>query len=56
MSPTDAGASWAWSSNAIKAVERGASTVDRGVEVSAEAEQALKKILEETSWGSSLAS
>ena len=32
--------------NAIHAVERGASTVDRGVTVSAEAEHALKKILE----------
>jgi len=32
--------------NAITAVERGASTVDRGVTVSAEAEHALKKILE----------
>lgn len=32
--------------NAIQAVERGASTVDRGVTVSAEAERALKKILE----------
>jgi methyl-accepting chemotaxis protein len=32
--------------NAIGAVERGASTVDRGVEVSAEAELALKKILD----------
>ena len=32
--------------NAIEAVERGASTVDRGVTVSAEAERALKKILE----------
>ena len=34
------------SKNAIHAVERGASTVDRGVTVSAEAEGALKKILE----------
>ncbi len=34
------------SKNAIAAVERGAHTVDRGVEVSAEAERALKKILE----------
>lgn len=32
--------------NAIGAVERGAATVDRGVEVSAEAELALKKILD----------
>jgi methyl-accepting chemotaxis protein len=32
--------------NAIHAVERGATTVDRGVDVSAEAEQALKKILD----------
>jgi methyl-accepting chemotaxis protein len=32
--------------NAIRAVERGAATVDRGVEVSAEAERALKKILD----------
>jgi methyl-accepting chemotaxis protein len=32
--------------NAITAVERGATTVDRGVEVSAEAELALKKILD----------
>jgi methyl-accepting chemotaxis protein len=32
--------------NAIQAVERGATTVDRGVDVSAEAEQALKKILD----------
>lgn len=32
--------------NAIRAVELGAATVDRGVEVSAEAEQALKKILD----------
>ena len=32
--------------NAIQAVERGASTVDRGVEVSAAAELALKKILD----------
>jgi len=32
--------------NAIDAVERGASTVDRGVTVGAEAERALKKILE----------
>jgi methyl-accepting chemotaxis protein len=32
--------------NAIGAVERGATTVDRGVEVSAEAELALKKILD----------
>ena len=32
--------------NAIEAVERGADTVDRGVTVSAEAERALKKILE----------
>jgi len=32
--------------NAIGAVERGAQTVDRGVDVSAEAERALKKILE----------
>ena len=34
------------SKNAIQAVELGASTVDRGVTVSAEAESALKKILE----------
>ncbi|MFT5353668.1 MAG: methyl-accepting chemotaxis protein [Polyangiales bacterium] len=34
------------SKNAIAAVERGASTVDSGVTVSAEAEAALKKILE----------
>src|SRR5690554_4202236 len=34
------------SRNAIAAVERGASTVDSGVRVSAEAERALKKILE----------
>ena len=34
------------SKNAIKAVERGAHNVDRGVEVSNEAERALKKILE----------
>ncbi|MEM9070434.1 MAG: methyl-accepting chemotaxis protein [Myxococcota bacterium] len=34
------------SKNAIIAVERGASTVDSGVTVSAEAERALKKILE----------
>ena len=34
------------SKNAIVAVERGAQTVDRGVEVSADAERALKKILE----------
>jgi methyl-accepting chemotaxis protein len=34
------------SKNAIVAVERGANTVDRGVTVSAEAERALKKILE----------
>lgn len=34
------------SKNAIAAVERGASTVDSGVTVSAEAEEALKKILE----------
>ncbi|HLV65338.1 MAG TPA: methyl-accepting chemotaxis protein [Polyangiaceae bacterium] len=34
------------SKNAIQAVERGAMTVDRGVEVSNEAERALKKILE----------
>jgi len=32
--------------NAIEAVERGAGTVDRGVTVSADAERALKKILE----------
>ncbi|MCG8556076.1 MAG: methyl-accepting chemotaxis protein [Proteobacteria bacterium] len=32
--------------DAIVAVERGATTVDRGVDVSAEAEQALKKILD----------
>jgi methyl-accepting chemotaxis protein len=32
--------------NAIHSVERGAATVDRGVEVSAEAELALKKILD----------
>jgi methyl-accepting chemotaxis protein len=32
--------------NAIHSVERGATTVDRGVEVSAEAELALKKILD----------
>jgi methyl-accepting chemotaxis protein len=32
--------------NAIHAVERGAATVDRGVEVSADAELALKKILD----------
>ena len=34
------------SKNAIAAVERGAHNVDRGVEVSNEAERALKKILE----------
>jgi methyl-accepting chemotaxis protein len=34
------------SKNAISAVERGAQNVDRGVEVSNEAERALKKILE----------
>ncbi|HKO49706.1 MAG TPA: methyl-accepting chemotaxis protein, partial [Polyangiaceae bacterium] len=34
------------SKNAIQAVERGAQNVDRGVEVSNEAERALKKILE----------
>ena len=34
------------SKNAIQAVERGAMNVDRGVEVSNEAERALKKILE----------
>jgi methyl-accepting chemotaxis protein len=34
------------SRNAIQAVERGAQNVDRGVEVSNEAERALKKILE----------
>ncbi len=34
------------SKNAITAVERGAANVDRGVEVSNEAERALKKILE----------
>lgn len=34
------------SRNAIQAVERGAANVDRGVEVSNEAERALKKILE----------
>lgn len=34
------------SKNAIQAVERGAKNVDRGVEVSNEAEHALKKILE----------
>ncbi len=34
------------SKNAIAAVERGAHTVDRGVEVSADAERALKKILD----------
>src|SRR5258707_1334365 len=34
------------SKNAINAVERGAHNVDRGVEVSNEAERALKKILE----------
>ena len=34
------------SKNAINAVERGAQNVDRGVEVSNEAERALKKILE----------
>ena len=34
------------SKNAIGAVERGAETVDRGVQVSAEAERALKKILD----------
>ncbi|MEM7449680.1 MAG: methyl-accepting chemotaxis protein [Myxococcota bacterium] len=34
------------SKNAITAVERGAQTVDRGVQVSADAEEALKKILE----------
>jgi len=32
--------------NAVQSVERGAATVDRGVEVSAEAELALKKILD----------
>jgi methyl-accepting chemotaxis protein len=36
----------AQSKNAISAVERGAHNVDRGVEVSNEAERALKKILE----------
>ena len=36
------------SKNAIAAVERGALNVDRGVEVSNEAERALKKILEST--------
>jgi len=36
------------SKNAISAVERGAYNVDRGVEVSNEAERALKKILEST--------
>ncbi len=40
--------------NAIHAVERGATTVDRGVEVSAEAEQALKKILESSQKSTSM--
>jgi methyl-accepting chemotaxis protein len=40
--------------NAIHAVERGATTVDRGVEVSAEAEQALKKILDSSQKSTSM--
>jgi methyl-accepting chemotaxis protein len=40
--------------NAIRAVERGAGTVDRGVEVSAEAEAALKKILESSTMSTNM--
>ncbi len=42
------------SKNAISAVERGAYNVDRGVEVSNEAERALKKILESTQKSTSM--
>ncbi len=42
------------SKNAISAVERGASNVDRGVEVSNEAERALKKILESSQKSTSM--
>ena len=42
------------SKNAISAVERGAQTVDRGVTVSAEAERALKKILESSQKSTSM--
>jgi methyl-accepting chemotaxis protein len=42
------------SKNAITAVERGAETVDRGVQVSAEAERALKKILESSQKSTSM--
>ncbi|MEZ4254138.1 MAG: methyl-accepting chemotaxis protein [Polyangiales bacterium] len=42
------------SKNAIVAVERGAATVDRGVLVSAEAESALKKILESSQKSTSM--
>ncbi len=40
--------------NAIRAVERGATTVDRGVDVSAEAERALKKILDSSQKSTSM--
>jgi methyl-accepting chemotaxis protein len=40
--------------NAIRAVERGAMTVDRGVDVSAEAERALKKILDSSQKSTSM--
>jgi methyl-accepting chemotaxis protein len=42
------------SKNAINAVERGAHNVDRGVEVSNEAERALKKILESSQKSTSM--
>ncbi len=42
------------SANAIQAVERGARTVDSGVTVSAEAERALKKILESSQKSTSM--
>ena len=42
------------SRNAIQAVERGAGTVDRGVTVSAEAEAALKKILDSAKQSTSM--
>jgi methyl-accepting chemotaxis protein len=42
------------SKNAINAVERGNTTVDRGVQVSAEAERALKKILESSNKSTSM--
>ena len=42
------------SKNAISAVERGAQNVDRGVEVSNEAERALKKILESSQKSTSM--